>query len=73
MKVTRYEVEVCYDCPMSAHYDGISGIGEVCTHPDVHHKDDNEIRNLDAPPPEWCPLRKGPLEVKLVLKKRVDL
>lgn len=63
-----HKVTVCNDCPMHYLYDGISGYGEMCTHPAHTFASENGIEDLNAVPPDWCPLRKKPVRIGLELE-----
>lgn len=56
-------VKRCLDCPCS--YDS------SCAHPfRTSEETDISPYEYDGPPPEWCPLRKGPLTVQLAPSAR---
>ena len=62
--VTTVEPTCCHDCP----FVGDSHCVEECDHPDLTARSSPTIsldKNQGRPPPEWCPLRKSAILVRL--------
>jgi len=62
------EVSKCSNCPY-CQYDQLGGY-HACTMTHVRswvYKEIDEIARLNGPVPEWCPLRKEDITIKLIM------